>query len=103
MALVKLGPVSGFPPGSLTEVKIGMDAYAVCNVEGEIHVLDGYCPHRQGPLGHGALHGCMVVCPWHAWEFDCRTGAHDYNPDLKIKKFEVVVQGDEVFIDAGTA
>ena len=33
------------------------------------------CPHRGAPLAHGALHHHTIVCPWHAWEFDCRTGS----------------------------
>jgi nitrite reductase (NADH) small subunit len=101
MGLVRIGLISDFPPGSLNEVRVGEDLFAVCHSEGEIHVLDGYCPHRQGPLGQGALHGCMVVCPWHAWEFDCRNGEFDYNPDVKVKKYRSEIRDGEVFVDAG--
>jgi nitrite reductase/ring-hydroxylating ferredoxin subunit len=45
----------------------------------------------------------MVVCPWHAWEFDCRSGEFDYNPEVKVRKLPVVLRGEEVFVDAGTA
>ena len=54
------------------EALVGDGTYAVCNAGGEIHALDGICPHAGGPLGQGALHGTTLVCPWHAWEFDCR-------------------------------
>ncbi len=71
----------------------------ICNVGGQLHAMDGRCPHRDGPLGQGALHGTMVVCPWHAWEFDCVTGQNDYQPDLKQAKYDVRVEGDDVLVE----
>jgi nitrite reductase/ring-hydroxylating ferredoxin subunit len=41
----------------------------------------------------------MVVCPWHAWEFDCITGEHDYNPSIKVDKVKLIVEGDKVLLD----
>jgi nitrite reductase (NADH) small subunit len=81
------------------EAEAGGNVYAVCNVGGELHALDGVCPHSSGPLGHGALHGHTLVCPWHAWEYDCRTGANDMDEDLKLAKFPVKVEGDDILID----
>ncbi len=63
----------------------------------------GVCPHLGGPLGHGALHGTALVCPWHAWEFDCITGEFDANPDVKLRKFAVKVEEGNILVDAGTA
>jgi nitrite reductase (NADH) small subunit len=99
MARVRVGSLAQLPPGSVSEFKIGEDSIALCNADGEIHAVDGLCPHRQGPLGHGALHGHMLACPWHAWEFDCRTGEHDYNPQLRLKKFAVSVQDGAIFVE----
>lgn len=99
MAFVKVGSVSQLPAGSVMEASIGEDRYAICNVDGRIHALTGTCPHRGGPLGQGAIHGATITCPWHAWGFDCRTGAHDYNPALKIATFPAQVSGDDILID----
>jgi len=99
MAFVKVGSLSVLPPGSVMEVHVGDGTYAVCNAGGEIHALDGICPHAGGPLGQGALHGTTLVCPWHAWEFDCRTGEHDYNPAVRVATYPVQVIGDEILID----
>ena len=76
MPRVKVASLSKLPPGSAIPVHIGEETYAVCNATGEIHVLEGICPHAGGPLGEGALHGTNLVCPWHAWEYDCRTGVN---------------------------
>ena len=99
MAFVKVGSLSQLPAGSVMEASIGEDRFAICNVDGRIHALTGTCPHRGGPLGQGAINGVNLTCPWHAWEFDCRTGAHDYNPALKIATFPAQVSGDDILID----
>lgn len=104
MAFVKVGSLSKLPPGSVMEALVGDGTYAVCNAGGEIHALDGICPHAGGPLGQGALHGTTLVCPWHAWEFDCRTqltgpGANEMDDGLSPAKFPVKIEGDDILID----
>jgi nitrite reductase (NADH) small subunit len=99
MALVKVALASQLPPGSVMPADAGEQTFAVCNVGGEFYALDGICPHSGGPLGEGALHGSTLVCPWHAWEFDCRTGANDFDPDVTVATFPVKVEAGEILID----
>lgn len=40
----------------------------------EVFALNAVCPHRGGPLDEGDLEDGVVVCPWHGWDFDVRTG-----------------------------
>ncbi len=98
MPLVKVASLSQLPAGSVTEVAAGNDVYALCNVSGRITALSGTCPHRGGPLGQGALHGNRVVCPWHAWEWDCVTGENDFDPTRKVATYAVRVEGDDILI-----
>ena len=79
MGRVKLLDAARLPEGAVCEVRAGDMTLAVCHARGEFFVVSGTCPHAGGPLGHGALHGHALVCPWHAWEFDCRSGACDFN------------------------
>lgn len=81
------------------EADLAGKQYAICNVDGQLYALDGICPHSGGPLGHGALHGDILVCPWHAWEYDCRSGEHTWNPRLKLQKFPVKAEGDDILIE----
>ena len=81
------------------EAELDGNTYAVCNADGELHALDGVCPHAGGPLGQGALHGSTLVCPWHAWEYDCRTGLSDLDPDLKVARFPVKEERGDIWID----
>jgi nitrite reductase (NADH) small subunit len=99
MAWVSVATLSQLAPGSVIEAACGDGLYAICNVDGRIHALSGICPHRGGPLGQGAVNGGSVTCPWHAWEFDCLTGAHDYNPSVRVPTFPVRIDGDSILID----
>ncbi|MEP6960932.1 MAG: Rieske (2Fe-2S) protein [Acidobacteriota bacterium] len=99
MAFRKVGSLATLTPGTLTQVEVGDQTVALCNVAGQVHALDGICPHAGGPLGQGALHGTTLVCPWHAWEYDCVTGEHDRNPDIKLQKFPVKIAGTDILID----
>lgn len=99
MAFVKAGSLAKLGPGQMIEFRRGEQQIALCNVEGEIHALDNHCPHRGGPLAQGALQGRMVVCPWHCWEFDCITGACEFNPEIVVRRYPVRVEGDEILVD----
>jgi nitrite reductase (NADH) small subunit len=98
MPLVDVGSASSLPAGSVTEVIVSGRLYAICNVDGSLHALDGVCLHRGGPLGHGQLHGGRIVCPFHLWEFDCRTGEYDYDPSQRLATFEVKVENDRILL-----
>lgn len=100
MSFAKVARLADLPPGGLRQVQAGGRTIALCRVGEELYAVDGICPHSGGPLGHGALHGTALVCPWHAWEFDCVTGEHDRNPDLKLEKFAVKVENGDILVDA---
>jgi nitrite reductase (NADH) small subunit len=99
MAFLKVASAADLPPGSLREVIVGENCYALCNVEGQVYAMAGLCLHRGGPLGEGALHGTNVVCPWHAWEWDCRTGANDFDPSKKVATYPVKIEGEDILIE----
>src|SRR5579862_67958 len=99
MPLVKVASLSQLPPDSVTEVAVGGDFYALCHVAGRVTALSGTCLHRGGPLGQGIISGSHVVCPWHAWEWDCQTGANDYDPTQKVATYPVTLHGDDVLIE----
>ena len=99
MALVKVGSLSKLPPGSVMEAQVGDGTYAVCNAGGEIHAVDGICPHAGGPLGQGALHGTTLVCPWHAWEYDCRSGVNEMDDALQLTTVPVKIEGDDILLE----
>lgn len=64
----------------------------------EFRAIDGICPHQGAPLYEGSLEGSVVVCPWHAWSFDVRTGACEDVPQNRLKTYDVVRDGEEIFL-----
>jgi nitrite reductase/ring-hydroxylating ferredoxin subunit len=69
----------------------------VANVNGEISAMDNICLHRGGPLGQGVISGGKVVCPWHGWEWDPKTG--QAGPGVKVTVYPVKVEGEDVLIE----
>ena len=95
---VKMGTLEELPVGGAKEVEFEGRVYALFNVDGEISVIDGICPHQGGPLVDGCLEGTMVTCPWHGWQFDVRTGKTPLGPKIKQAVFEVKVDGEDVLV-----
>lgn len=82
--------------GQVKEFVVEGRALCVANVDGTVCVLDGTCPHEGGPLGEGSIEGGKLVCPWHAYAFDVRTGATDEDPDLQAEVMEAKVENGEL-------
>lgn len=85
-------------PGSCTEVSVSGKPVALFNVEGRFYATSNVCLHRGGPLGQGMLEGASVMCPWHAWNWDVRTGENTANASLKIPTYEVKVEDGAVYV-----
>ena len=93
LTIAKVGDV---PPGTCRTVEVQGIYLALCNVEGTYRVVDNTCPHAGGPLGEGRLDGELLVCPWHGWRFNVRTGARPENPEIKVPSVEVRVEGEHI-------
>ena len=98
MPCIKVARLSEVPPDSVVEVSVGENLYAICNVDGQISALSGVCLHQGGPLGQGQIADGRVVCPWHAWEFDCRTGANTDDPARCVPTFPIQIDGDDILL-----
>lgn len=99
MAYVKVAALRDVPVGEAVQIAMGDGAVAVCNVGGTVHAIDGVCPHAGGPLGDGALHGTTLVCPYHAWGFDCITGESDMHDNLRQALYPVKVEDGAILVD----
>jgi len=80
------------------EFPCGDKTICVANVNGEISAMDNICLHRGGPLGAGVISEGKVVCPWHGWEWDPKTGQAG-PPGAKIAVYPVKIEGGNVLIE----
>ncbi len=71
---VQVGTASDFDEGEVRALTAGEKQAAVVRLNGELHALDGRCPHQGGPLGEGNLCEGALRCPWHGYDFDLKTG-----------------------------
>jgi nitrite reductase (NADH) small subunit len=99
VAKIPLIAVEKVAPGVSAEVVAEGRIFAVYNVEGIYHVMDGICPHAGGPLGKGTLRGNIVTCPWHGWQFDVQTGHHCLNQRICQTQYDVTIENGHVVID----
>jgi nitrite reductase/ring-hydroxylating ferredoxin subunit len=98
---VKAFKLSELPPGECREVLVAGKPVALFNAEGAVYALSNTCVHRGGPLGQGMLEGTTVMCPWHAWTYDVRSGESTVNPELKVDRYDVRVEDDEILVKLG--
>ena len=104
MPEVNIGPASDFKdPGRKI---IGFERFevAVFKLDGEFFAYLNHCPHMGGPACQGKMihkveeiiaddrtskgfafskSKLHVICPWHAFEFDIRTGVHPGNARMR--------------------
>jgi nitrite reductase (NADH) small subunit len=99
MAWHRIASVADCPPGKTLETVAGERVVALFNASGEFFALDGVCPHQGGPLSEGELSGCVVTCPWHGWQFDVRTGQHQFSRSVVQPRFETKIEDGSVWAD----
>lgn len=97
---VKLTTQSELPAeGEAKEIPLGDRVICVANVNGTISAMDNVCLHRGGPLGQGMIEGNKLVCPWHGWQYDPKTGEAAHNPNAKVAVYPLKVENGDVMIE----
>ncbi len=111
-------PRSAAPePGSVRMVEVDGRRIGLFNVAGRFYALADRCPHRGGPLcsageivgqvmrenGEVRLvgEGEFVRCPWHKWDFEIATGRAPADGRMRVRRYAVRVDGDEVVVSLG--
>lgn len=95
-------------------VRIGKYSIGLYRTPDGFHALLNVCPHRGAPLCEGLVCGTtkptdgrefiyhkeneIVRCSWHGWEFDIRTGVSLVDPEVKARRFDVIVDGEDLFV-----
>ncbi|HUM18518.1 MAG TPA: Rieske (2Fe-2S) protein [Candidatus Nitrosotalea sp.] len=62
------------PAGRPKLVELDGTRIVLARVGDSVYAVGDVCTHRGGPLGEGKLNGNRLVCPWHGWMYDVRTG-----------------------------
>lgn len=69
-------------------VEIDGFALAVFLHQGQVYVMDNYCPHAGGNLAGGFVEEGCAVCPWHFWSFRLENGQLRDSPGVSVKTYK---------------
>jgi nitrite reductase (NADH) small subunit len=72
---IKIAPLEDIPKLGSRVVKTGSFDIAVFRTANDsVFAVKDACPHKQGPLSQGIVHGTSVTCPLHNWKIDLASG-----------------------------
>jgi nitrite reductase (NADH) small subunit len=71
-----IGPVDQIPQGRARTLPVrgGVEIAVFHTMDNQFYALANQCPHKQGPLSQGIVHGSVVTCPLHNWNISLKTG-----------------------------
>ena len=124
MAEQLVGKASDFKDGEIADgdvrlIKAGREEIGVIHHKGKYYAYRNLCPHQGGPACEGLTIAKVeehimpdktsrgmyfsetemhFVCPWHGYEFHLADGCHVIDRKLRLKKYEVVQRGGEIFV-----
>lgn len=64
----------------------------------EVFAIRDACPHRQGPLSQGIVHGTSVTCPLHNWKIDLASGEALGPDEGCANTYSAKVEGGMVYL-----
>ena len=119
MAEKFVAKASEFTDGDRRIVFVGDHEIGVFRHEGAFYAYSNFCLHQGGPACEGLTIAKVedrlrpdktsqglyfsdtemhFVCPWHGMEYDIKTGECVSDRRMKLKKYQIVQKGDEVYV-----
>jgi len=98
---IDIGPLSAIPVRGARKIETAMGCVAVFRTAADqVFALNNACPHKQGPLAEGIVHGKSVTCPLHNWVFDLETGQAQGADEGSVETFPARIEQGRVLLDA---
>ena len=69
------------------------------NSKNEVFAVENRCPHKNGALSEGIIHGSNVTCPLHNWVIDLKTGIPIGEEADCVTKYETKVEDDYIYLN----
>jgi nitrite reductase (NADH) small subunit len=96
---VTLGPTTAVASGEMREYVVEDLPIVVVNLDGDFRAFANQCPHQGGPFSKGRLEDGVMICPWHLWRFDARTGRphfpEGYTP---VTRYPVKLEDGQILV-----
>lgn len=68
-----------------------------------VFAMKDACPHKQGPLSQGIVHGSTVTCPLHNWKIDLASGEAQGPDEGCTNVYPVKIDKGLVYISLSSA
>ena len=76
----------------------------ICQIDGDLFAAEDVCPHAGMPLGEGELRGSNLICPFHGYTYDMKSGKNvDWPDDVSLRQFPIRVESDRIEVDVEPA
>lgn len=66
----------------------------------EVYALDNACPHKNGPLAEGIVHGTSVTCPLHNWVISLETGLVQGADEGQVATYPARIADGRILLDS---
>lgn len=98
-SLVHAGPLSELWVGEMKHLEVLGRRILLLRTERGVSAYEDRCPHLGIPLSAGKMEGCRLTCAAHGWQFDADAGAGINPTSARLRRYAVVIEDGEVWID----
>jgi NAD(P)H-dependent nitrite reductase small subunit len=99
MPWIPVVPVDKLPVGEAAALRHEDRAVAVFHRPDGLYAIDNFCPHRGALLHEGGVFEGTVICPWHQWQFELKTGKCLTIPSACVAVHPVKVEDGQVWVE----
>jgi nitrite reductase/ring-hydroxylating ferredoxin subunit len=116
---VFVGASERVPEGGRLVIDIGEKTIGIFRVQGQLYAWENKCAHQGGPVCQGKIiprvtevidqggesrgfafdeSSLHIVCPWHGFEYDIRTGVHPGRPSARLIRVAVEESAGGIYV-----
>ena len=96
---LRVGAIDDIPRQGARCVKTDSITIAVFRTEDDhIFAIEDRCPHKNGPLSQGIVHGSCVTCPLHSWVLSLETGLAQGADEGSVPTYPVRLDGRQIHL-----
>jgi len=81
---ISLGSIADLKTRLPLVLRAGGRELRLIEIDGEIYAHPTVCPHLGGPLVEAAIADGCVICPWHGYRYEVRSGRCVSGPPLHL-------------------
>lgn len=113
------GKVADYVDGDRKVIVCGDKEVGVFKLGEQFYAWHNRCAHRAGPVCQGRIMKRVlepaaedrsvrsmeydetetnIVCPWHGYEYSIKTGEHQGNSKIRLRKADLVIRDGEIYV-----